>query len=340
MSNESPSVEKSEQELFEEVSLALAEGKDIDSIMRNVEVTSTGHEAPPVEEPEVKDNVPPGDPAAVDPAKEADGTESTESEEEEPASPAVPPEVQERIAKLEKDRTDFEHRLKSDLGRIAALQRKVDELSRAQAAPPAATKAEPAATTPSVAKSKFDEKIAQIKELDPELADVLLALKDEVSEPLRKELTDKVSQTENLLRQREEQELWTKEKSRLLEMVPQADDVFKNPLWKQWKEVQPAKIRELASSADADEMFLAIQKFAADTAKAYPELAAQPPATPAASPAVAKVVEDRQRKLTSSSPAGSGASPKQGKGIPDESDQEALFNYVVSKLEKGEPIKF
>jgi hypothetical protein len=345
MANESQSVEKTEQELFEEVSAALAAGKNVDSVVRNVSISGPGTAPEQEETPEPLEVNPPEEPAEDLEEKEADGTEVPEKTETEPVSPALPPEVQERIAKLERDRADFEHKLKSDLGRIAALQRQVAELSRAQAAPQTTPKVD-AATPPSVAKSKFDEKIAQVRNVDPELADLLVALKDDVTEPLRKELTDKVSQTEHLIRQREEQEYWHKEKARLLEMVPQADEVFRNPMWKQWKEAQPDAILALASSANADEMYLAMRKFAEDTSRMYPHLAA--PAQPAtqtqtaapASAATNKVVEDRARKLASTTPATTGASPKQGKGIPDESDPQAMFNYVMNKIEKGEPIKF
>ena len=344
MNNESQSVEKTEQELFEEVSAALAAGKDIDSLVKGVEVTGRGEEPVVPVEPEEQEPAAEKPVAAVEPAEGADGAEVVEPTGQEPAQPALPTEVQDRINKLEQEKAQFEHRFKSDLGRVAALQRKVDELSRALAAPQKAHEAAPAATSPNVAKSKFDEKIARVKELDPELADVLLALKEEALESSRKELTDKVSQTEQLFRQKEEQEMWHREKARLLELVPQADQVFSNPLWREWKESQSPGVFALASSMNADEMYLAMQKFAADTARMYPELA-QPVVTPAetpavpASPAVNKLLDDRARKLSAGNPSPQAVAPKQGRGIPGEDDPNALVNYVVEKLQKGEPLK-
>ena len=346
MTIQSPSVEKTEQELFDEVSAALAAGKDIGSVINNVEVTGRGEDPVTPVEPEEQEVPAATDPvAAVEPVTGADGAEVPKPEDTEPAQPALPPEVQERITKLEQEKAQFEHRFKSDLGRVAALQRKVDELSRALAAPQTAPVAEPAATSPNVAKTKFDEKIARVKELDPELADVLLALKEEALESSRRELTDKVSQTEQLFRQKEEQESWHREKARLLEMVPQADQVFSNPLWREWKESQTPGVLALASSSNADEMYLAMQKFAADTARMYPELAspadaAPAPAAPAAvSPSVNKLLDDRARKLSVGNPAPQSVAPKQGRGIPGEDDPNALFEYVVAKLQKGEPLK-
>lgn len=344
MNNESQSVEKTEQELFEEVSAALAAGKDLDSVLKDVEVTGRGEDPVIPVEPEEQEPAAEQPLAAVEPAKGADGAEVVEPTGEEPAQPALPPEVQDRITKLEQEKAQFEHRFKSDLGRVAALQRKVDELSRALASPQTPREPEPAATPPNVAKTKFDEKLARVKEIDPELADLLQALKEDALEDSRKEITDKVSQTERLFRQKEEQETWYREKTRLLEMVPQADEVFSSPLWREWKESQTPGVLALASSANADEMYLAMQKFAADTARMYPELAqpeetpAQPVSTPS-NPAVNKLLDDRARKLSAGNPIPQAVAPKQGRGIPGEDDPNALFNYVVEKLQKGEPLK-
>src|SRR5687768_6518414 len=107
MANESPSVEKTEQELFDEISQNLAEGKDINSSLKNVVITGPGEEPKVPEEPE-EEETPPEVPAEEAPAEEADGTEEPEKKEEEPAAvPALPPEFQERITKLEKERSDF-----------------------------------------------------------------------------------------------------------------------------------------------------------------------------------------------------------------------------------------
>lgn len=354
MSNESQSTEKTEQELFEEVSAALASGEDIGNVIKDVEITGPGKgtetpkddDTPPPEEPVVELKEEGKKEEETPPVQKKEEVAPT-ADDEEAFLAALPPEVQERFKKLKDERTQLEHRVKSELGRVPALQRRVEELSRKLSAPPAPAKKQeaPAATPTSVAKSKFAEKIAQVQKIDPDLAEVLLALKEEVDpETLRRELADKVGQTQALIKEKEEQEAWSREKNRLLQMIPQADDVFRDPRWRQWKNEQSEGIRALASSMDADDMVLALQKFAADMQARHPDQFAPPaqqtPPTPAPNPTAAKVVQDRARKLAAGAPNTQGTPPKQGSGLPAEGDDDAWFNYVVTKIQKGESLKF
>jgi hypothetical protein len=338
MADKDQSNEKTEQELFDEVSTALAEGKDINGILKDVSIVEEGTTPSPDETN--TDGEPPAEEPENTEGGESDGTE-TSGDDGKGTPPASPTETaEERVKRLEQERAQLEHRLKSDAGRVAALQRKVDDLLRARAESPPESK--PAAKEPSVAKTKFDEKLAKARELDPDLADLMEALREDAIEKANSLVTDKVSQTEQILRQREEQEVFHREKARLLEMVPEADEVFKNPAWRQWKESQPPAILALASSLNADEMYLAMQKFASDMQRDYPELypaptqGKTPPAQP--DPTANKVAADRTRKLASSAPAPSGTAAKQGKSGP-QTDEE-LFNLVSQQLFEGKPIKF
>lgn len=336
MSNESPSTEKTEQELFEIASLALEEGRDVGEAIKGLTVAEPGT-TPEEDEPKTDDTPPATEPEVVEEEADGTGTPPAGTTETPPASQAETPE--ERIKRLEQERAQYEHRVRSDAGRVAALQRKVDDLLRAQATPPAP---KPAVQEPSVAKTKFEEKLAKARQLDPELADLMEALREDTIENAKHLVTDKVSQTEELLRQREEHEVFAREKARLLTMVPQADEVFKNPAWKQWKDAQEPEVYALANSLNADVMYLAMQKFAADMQRDYPDLyPAQPQgavttATP--SPAIDKVSADRARKLATSTPVPAGTAAKQGKGGPQ--TEEELFAYVNKLLDEGKPIKF
>jgi hypothetical protein len=335
MSNESPSTEKTEQELFDLASQALEEGKDVGEALKGFTVAEPGT-TPEEDEPTIEDNTPAEEPEVLD--EEADGTGNPNGGTV-PASQTPPAESPEdRIKRLEQERAQFEHRVRSDAGRVAALQRKVDDLLRAQAPPP--TK-QPAVQEPSVAtKTKYDELRAKAKELDPDLVDLLDAYRDDVTEKASALVTNKVSQTEEFLRQREEQETFNREKARLLALVPEADEVFRNPAWRQWKDSQPPEVYALANSLNADVMYLAMQKFAADMQRDYPDLYPQQPqgVGTSASPAASKVATDRARKLASSAPAPTGIAAKQGKAGP-QTDEE-LFAYVNKQLSEGKPIKF
>ena len=233
--------------------------------------------------------------------------------------------------------------MKSELGRLPHLQRKVDELSRQLSAPRTEpTKAEPAATKTSVTAGKFAEKLAEARAVDPALADLLEAMRDEIVTPLREELTNEVNQTKALFADKEQEQLWTNEKSKLLQMVPQADDVFKHPLYKEWKSTLPQNMYNLASSIYADDVVVALEQFSKYVAATNPELVTPPQETPAVPTKVDtstadKVAADRARKLNSTPPGTSAQSPKGGDGIPE--NPEDLFKYVTEKIRKGESYK-
>lgn len=329
----SKKTKKTDEQLFEEVSNALINGGDINDTLKDVEIVEQAEPAEHNDDPVVP--APEGE--------EASEGQPVEEEEAQPEGtpgnqPAVESEAEKELKRLREEKAQLEHRLQSFAGRVPALQREVEELKRQRQAAPA----QPAAAdAPSVAKSKLDEKLARAKEIDPELVDLLETLRDELSTGTRKEIEEKVSKTEQMLREKEEEAYWHAQKARLLELVPQADEVFKSPLWREWKEQQSGAVYALASSSNADEMYYAMELFARDAAKRYPNLApTQQPSEPAApNPAIAKITEDRNRKLVSAPSTGSAGVPKQGKGIPDENDPEALFNYVVGKLQKGEALK-
>jgi hypothetical protein len=124
-------------------------------------------------------------------------------------------------------------------------------------------------------------------------------------------------------------------------MVPQADEIFKLPLYRQWKEEIPENLRRLAGSIHADEVVVALEQFAKYAAQVHPELvtpAAPAPAAPAAPSAAAdKVAQDRARKLNSPAPSGANVAPRAGGGVPE--DPEALFKYLTDKIRKNEPYK-
>lgn len=340
MGTESPSNQKTQEELFAEVSEALANGKDFSSIVSKAEIADEPKE--PIEEEVVG-------PVVNEP--ETKTPEEEEGKETPPETPAaeddwaagLSDEVKAKVQALRDERSQLEHRVKSELGRLPHLQRKVDELSRQLSAPRAEpTKAEPAATKTSVTAGKFAEKLAEARAVDPALADLLEAMRDEIVTPLREELTNEVNQTKALFADKEQEQLWTSEKSKLLQMVPQADDVFKHPLYKEWKSTLPQNMYNLASSIYADDVVVALEQFSKYVAAVAPELVTQPQETPAVPAKVEtttadKVAADRARKLNGTPPGTSAQSPKGGDGIPE--NPEELFKYVTEKIRKGESYK-
>lgn len=348
MGTESPSNQKTQEELFAEVTEALANGKDFSSIVSKAEIADEPTD--PIEEevvtevPVVED--PPAEPVKEEGEKQTTSTEPPANTEEDWAA-GLPDEVKAKVQALRDERSQLEHRVKSELGRLPHLQRKVDELSRQLSAPQnKPEKTEPAATKTSVTASKFAEKLAEARAVDPALADLieatLEAMREEVAVPLREELTNEVNQTKALFADKEQEQLWTSEKSKLLQMVPQADDVFKHPLYKEWKSTLPQNMYNLASSIYADDVVVALEQFSKYVATVAPELVTPPQATPAVpakvdTSAADKVAADRARKLNGTPPSTSAQSPKGGDGIPE--NPEELFKYVTEKIRKGESYK-
>lgn len=350
MGTESPSNQKTEQELFDEVSEALSSGKNIGTILNKTELV--GEQVKPVEEevvvetPVIEDTTT----TATD-TPEVPAVETPPVDEEDSWASELSDELKEKIKLLreekkaaEEAKNQAEHRVKSELGRVPFLQRKVEELSRQLSEPRTPTQV-PAATKTSLTGSKFAEKLAEARAVDPALADLLEAMRDDIVAPLREELTNEVNQTKALFADKEQEQLWQSEKTKLLQMIPEADAAFKHPLYKQWKNEIPENLHRLASSIYADEVSIALEQFSKWVGVHHPELVAPPQQQAAATTttttnsndAVAKLAADRARKLNSTLPRTSAQSPKGGDGIPD--NPEELFNYLTAKIAKGESYK-
>lgn len=351
MSNAGQSVEKTEQELFEEISNQLRSGNhtEIDKLME-AEVVIT-----PSEKVEVEDEVVEEVTGKV--AEEKPKTETVEKEETEPKSTVakeserpedqsdwtagLPEEAKAKVQALMEERKQLEHRVKSELGRVPYLQRKVEELSRQLSEPPATKKPEAAQKT-SVPQGKFAEKLAQIKQVDPELAETLELMAQEVILPLREETVNEIRQTQAMFKDKQEEELWHREKSKLLSMYPQADEVFRHPMYRDWKAMQSEGIQRLAGSIYADEVSIALEQFAKYVETQFPEMAKQPASqatateqTGATPPAAAKVVAERARKLSATTPSTKTGAPKTSDLPKTEAE---LFEYYTQKIRKGEKI--
>jgi hypothetical protein len=328
-------IDKTQEELFEEINAARAAGTDYGKVLKNVNVSDSEsnedtvvpkEEAPLIEVPEV--------------TEEVDTTKVTTEVTPAPVDweAGLSPEVLAEVQKLKDERAQLEHRVKSELGRVPYLQRKVEELSRQTSQPPTPPVGSTAATKTS---GKFAERLARAREVDPDLADLFEAAIEEISAPLREELTNEVHQTKQAIADKEYEELWQREKAKLLQQVPQADEVFKHPMYKQWKSEIPENLLRLSSSVYADEVVIALEQFAKYVALQSPETPASPQAPVAPAPvdttASDKLAADRARKLSSGAPSTSAPAPRGGTGIPE--DPDALFNYITDKIRKNEPYK-
>lgn len=324
---------QTEEEFFQSIQDTLRKGSDTDLAKAMEQPLSAPKAEEIVQEVPIVASDEPVVKAEDEPAKEV----VTPPEVVTPADwlAGLTPEVQEKVKALKEERDRLDHRVKSELGRVPALQRKVDELSRKLQDPRPATPAgDPQkATTP----SKLQEKLAQIRLIDPLLADTLEDISSSVVQPLREDLEAKIKDTTDLVREEREEQLFNQENAKLIAAVPQAHEVFKLPAYRQWVDDQTEGVRTLAKSIFADDVILVLEKFAKEMQSQQRVETPAPVTTPPVvveDPKTTKVVQERERKLAASAPPAVSGVAKAGDGIPDDAD--ALFSYYSQKIRKGE----
>lgn len=326
-----------EQELTWDALVAEMEkgaSSDLDTIMSGKEQEPEPEANKPTKEPVVEST-----PSEDDTSDDADSrTENKYNATQEAAAAASPDKTDaDRIAELEREL----HKTRSDAGRVPYIQRRIQELERelraksARSPASAETKTVDATDTeiPATLKKKYD----QIRETDADLADTLeetFRMQSALSRQAQDEAVTSLTQADQ---EREDREFFLTEKSKLVSLVPQADQVFALPEWKQWKESLTPGRKAIASSGYADEMAQAIYAFAADYQAARGQPLFQQP-TQAALPVqqgksvVAEndaVKQERDRKLGQSAEAKTAAAK-----ASEEFDSDKAFHDMYEKLRK------
>lgn len=321
--------------LFNEVSASLQSNDvvKLDELLKDEELSTTATETAPAEEtpPAETENADKTPPTAETPTDEEEPTQTTEQTNSEPEDELG--KLREQLKKLSADN----HRLSSQAGRVPHLQRrlreidqKLEQLDKVAASP---------SNRPSTAiTSKLDEKLKNIRETDPELADTIAELAkglatatDEVAdETLRRERDSLTAQ-----REIDHREYVEHEKNRLLDMYPNAIEVFRSDSWKEWKSGQSERIIGLAQSDSADDVALAFRLYAEDMQRRFPEVGTQTPppaATTVQDPKAAQIEEERKRKKETAVVIGSPTAPGKSE-LPD--NAEALFAKYSEDIRKS-----
>lgn len=239
------------------------------------------------------------------------------------------------------------HRLRSDVGRVGGLQRKVQELERelrtARARTPA-NEPSPQGGSNQPAQPQLPDnirnRIEQLRAIDPDMADILTEMyaasaqrDDHTREDVMREISERQYQDE-MDRQYAEQ------KALLTEYVPEHERVFSSPQWHEWKETLLPGQRAMAESGYAVEVAQAIQAFAhwlrASQGNQSPSNASSQGGDPSNLNQNASnngnpnpVVEQRQRKIETS--AGVKHTPAKAH---EEFDAERYFHETYTKLGK------
>lgn len=245
------------------------------------------------------------------------------------------------------------HRLKSDAGRVAYLQRKTQELERELRAKTLSRTTAPDGgdATPNNAKveipKSLQKRLTALKEIDPDLADTL----EETITELRREQANHanavVKEVTDFETQRADEEFLAQQYQQLVAEVPIAPQVFQSPEWKQWKEsLSPARLA-FAQSMYADEVKIAIQAFVQDMqARAQHtngnvQVPGQPttvttseggdPTNNGTTEATNKVQQERERKMATAPKVNSSVAAKQGSV---ELDAEKQFSEFYKQIQK------
>ncbi len=318
MSNEFDT-EKQEQDYFTEISRALRDGDEaaLDKLTQDNEPVVVEEVVPVVEEEVVEEAVV-TEPETTESV--SDNTVVQEVVEDDPVATIA--ELREKL----KAQETLNHKLKSDAGRVPMLQRKlaeVDNKLREMATQPSTNAA---ATRED--KRVLSEKLAQIKEHDPLLADAMSELVNEAISNLRQEIEPKVNAATKVFEDKELEIVLDQEMGKLTQVVPNAIEVFQSDSWKEWKNDLPNSWRSLAESLYAEDVLVAMQRYAKDVYARHPELT--PQQTQQTSPAsgeALKVQESRKAKLTTSTPGTQSVSAKDIKTL----DEEALFAEIYKK---------
>lgn len=326
------------QKLFNQVSKSL-QNADSEKLSELMEQEAPLEEAPieevkpeeaeeSVEQPEDDD----GKEEVTPPEEKAE--EAGEEKKEEVAEPDELTKLREQLAKVSKEN----HALKSQAGRVPHVQRKLQELDK-KLEEIAKLRASPSSQPSAKIKPKIDDLLKGVKSTDPELADAIAAAIAEATDGLAADSLTNEEKTLRLIRDNEHQTYQDLEANRLLEMYPNAPDVFASSSWAEWKSTQSPRMQGLATSDSADDVATAFELYARDMMAKHPELAAKTEVakeeTPAAKSAEALKAEqietERKRKKETSANVQNPSAP--GKvGMPD--DPEALFKKFSEQIRK------
>lgn len=217
---------------------------------------------------------------------------------------------------------------KSALGRVPAMQSQLNQLQRelkirekVQASKPAAAPVE----DPSVAKLK--ERIAALKEIDEPTAEILEELLGRTS-TTKPQTQDEPEDIAEVIRKATEEAIIEQEYNKVLEVHPDAAEIFTSLRWDLWKGTLTDDQRAWAESSDSAKVATAVTAFKEFVANFGKPVAA---ATTADSNVIDVTQQKRQDKLKNSTSTASVV-------VKDSPtfDPEAYFNETYEKALKDQ----
>lgn len=210
--------------------------------------------------------------------------------------------------------------------RLHEYDKKIEELGKAKA-------------SPSSQADKVDDLLKGIKETDPDLADTIAAAIKAATSGVAEDSNAKEIEQLKFLRNQDYQQYQAQETSRLLDMFPNAREVFQHPAWSEWKQEQSPRIVALADSDTAADVAVAFKMYAADMQAKFPTLAnkevnseSTDTSTAGAAAEKAKKIEAERQRVKETSPNVGSPNAAAKVGMPD--DPEALFKKYTAEIQK------
>lgn len=338
------STPKNDQELFDAMNKAVSEGdsKEVDRLMTLEIPVETSPDAEPA--PDAVNQPAPEAGAKVDEVP-ADAKKDDEQADQDPtkvaAAPAADPVKTPEAPVLTADQiTALQarlHRLESDQGRVNHLQSELarmrKELKKSQKATPAA------APQVSEEQRKFQERIAALRQIDPDTAETLELLNKQVL------ASQQAAPTKDEPDEDDEEEQFQQELQKNVQIVesvhPDALAIFRHNLWQEWKARIPPEQLAWATSSEPGKVIVALTAFKNDVAKKQQEQQttaqtqqAQPaqaaaPVDEAVKTEAAKVQAERDRKLQETGSTRN--TPIKGQSVVD---KDAMFSEMFEKIQK------
>lgn len=232
--------------------------------------------------------------------------QQAEEKKEEVAAEAKP---EEQPAAPVEQKVDWEHRFRSEVGRQAALQRKIQELESQVTS----LKQQPAETPD---KPQVSQQMARLMEDFPEIAEAMQAELDARTEAIRGEFRQHVEP----LKEVEQQRAIAKEELSVKEVYPDFVETVRTQDFLDWFQRQPAAVQALAGSSRASDAIAMLDYYTGGKR-----------ATPQANADVQEIREKRQQALLRNVNVRNSAPPPVGDS-PD--DFENAFAYYAKKAER------
>lgn len=281
-----------------------------------------------------------GKPSDEEPAPQQQEEETASEVEEAPEQPeqaasdtawldSLPDEAKKQFQQLMEERARIENNYRALHNRLAPTQRQLAEAQRRlneltpQTRQPAhgdASKEE----APKQQGQEQDDLWSRIKDTDPVLAEAI----EKQMERERQTVLQEVEARLRPVHERTREDNLRQETQALIEMVPNAVEVFSSPMFGDWLKYQPASMQAMFESPNHQDALALLRLYDSDMARWEAQNAPSSPPAPDAN--VAKVAARRQEKLNNPLPQQARPATPVAQAVKEE-DADKLFNEFMKR---------